>query len=88
MKITSGLRKKLNKIASKYSKWLYPKEIAGFYDEVSELGVYIPVWSKWDDQNAHPYFIDGEEVENSMLVFDKYEGDMDSPKDEYNIYFS
>ena len=62
MKISKGLRNKLNKIAQKYSKWLYPKEIAGFYDEVAELGVYIPAWSKWDDQNAHPYFIDGEDV--------------------------
>ena len=87
MKITSGLRKKLNKIATKYSKWLYPNEIKYFYDEIAELGVEVPMWSAWDEGRGHRYYIDGEEVENSLLVFSKYEG-TNSPCDEYNIYFS
>lgn len=88
MRISKGLRDKLNKIAIKYSKWLYPKEIQGFYKEIAELGVVIPAWGYWDKDNAHPYTVDGEEVENSMVVFDVYEGSYDNPKNEYNIYFS
>lgn len=87
MKISKGLRSKLNKIAAKYSRWMTPKQIAGFYKEISDLGVYVPAWSKWDDDQGHRYFIDGEEVENSLLVFQFYE-DPNSEKNEYNIYFS
>lgn len=86
VKIDKKLRKQLNSIASKYSKWLYPKEIQGFYNEVSELGIYIPAWSHWDKNNGHRYYLNDKEVTNSLLVFDVYEGD--NGKNEYNIYFS
>lgn len=86
VRINTKLRKQLNQIAAKYSKWLYPKEIRTFYDEVAQLGITIPAWSKWDDNNGHPYELNGERVENSLCVFDVYEGD--NGKNEYNIYFS
>lgn len=86
VRIDKKLRKQLNSIASKYSKWLYPKEIQGFYNEVSELGIYIPAWSYWDKDNAHRYYLNDKEVTNSLLVFTVYEGD--HGKNEYNIYFS
>lgn len=88
VRINQKLRKQLNKIAAKYSRWLYPHEIRGFYDEISELGITIPMWNKCDDNNAHEYLLDGQPVINSMVVFTKYEGTADSEKDEYNIYFS
>lgn len=88
VRINQKLRKQLNKIAARYSRWLYPHEIGAFYDEVSELGITIPMWDKWDDNNPHEYLLNGQPVINSMVVFNKYEGTADSEKDEYNIYFS
>lgn len=85
-RIDSSLRKRLNKIAQRYSKWLYPKELKGFYDEISELGITIPAWSSYEDDRPHTYLLDGKEVTNSLCVFQKYEGDHE--KNEYNIYFS
>lgn len=86
VRINAKLRKQLNQIAAKYSKWLYPREIRGFYDEVSALGVTIPMWDKWEDDRGHRYELNGETVENSLCVFQVYEGD--HGKNEYNIYFS
>lgn len=88
MKINAAFRKKLNKIAAKYSKWLAPKEFVKFYDEVAELGVIIPCWSFWDEHDAHPFEINGEEVENSRFVMSKYEADGHGNRAEYNLYFS
>lgn len=84
--ISSGLRRKLNKIAQRYSKWLSPKELRGFYDEISELGVTVPAWSYDEDDRPHKYLLDGKEVTNSLCVFQTYEGD--HGRNEYNIYFS
>ena len=86
VRIDRKLRKQLNSIASRYSKWLYPKEIQGFYKEIEELGIHVPAWSSWDKNNGHRYYLNGQEVMNSLLVFDVYEGD--NGKNEYNIYFS
>lgn len=86
VRINPKLRKQLNAIAAKYSKWLYPKEIQSFYDEIGVLGVYVPAWSYWDSNNGHRYYLNGQEVTNSLLVFDVYEGN--EGKNEYNIYFS
>lgn len=86
MRIDRKTRNTLNKIAAKYSKWMTPKEIRGFYDEIGELGVVVPAWSYYDRNNGHRYEINGQEVENSLLVFDVYEGD--NGRNEYNIYFS
>lgn len=86
IRIDKKLRKQLNSIAAKYSKWMYPKEIQGFYNEIEALGVYVPAWSVWDKNNGHRYYIDNKEVTNSLLVFDVYEGE--NGRNEYNIYFS
>ena len=84
--ISSGLRRKLNKIAQRYSKWLSPKELRGFYDEISELGVTVPAWYYDENDRPHKYLLDGKEVTNSLCVFQTYEGD--HGRNEYNIYFS
>ena len=86
IRINNKLRQKLNRIAQKYSKWLYPKELRGFYDEISELGVVVPAWSYDENDRPHKYLLDGKEVTNSLCVFQIYEGD--HGKNEYNIYFS
>ena len=83
-RIDPKLRRKLNSIAQRYSKYLYPEELRGFYDEVSELGITIPMFDAYSGDN-HPYLLNGEEVTNSYFVFQKYEG---KEKDEYNMYFS
>ena len=86
IRINNKLRQKLNRLAQKYSKWLYPKELRGFYDEISELGVTVPAWSYDEDDRPHKYLLDGKEVTNSLCVFQTYEGD--HGRNEYNIYFS
>jgi hypothetical protein len=86
IRINNKLRQKLNRIAQKYSKWLYPKELRRFYDEISELGVTVPAWSYDEDDRPHKYLLDGKEVTNSLCVFQTYEGD--NGRNEYNIYFS
>jgi len=85
MKITAKIRRELNKIAIKYSGWKTPQEFVKIYDELNIIGVEIPCWSVWGDNNAHFYNINGEEVENSRFVLSKYKGET---KDEYNLYFS
>ena len=86
IRIDNKLRQKLNRIAQKYSRWLYPKELRGFYDEISELGVTVPAWSYDENDRPHKYLLDGKEVTNSLCVFQIYEGD--NGRNEYNIYFS
>lgn len=88
MKINARLRKQLNQIALKYSRWIEAKEICRFYDEVSELGITIPCWSYWDRYNAHPYLLNDEPVDNSRFVLQKYESDEHPGRVEYNLYFS
>ena len=70
-RISSDLRRKLNAIAQRYSKYLYPKELRGFYDEVAELGITIPMFDFYSG-DTHPYLLNGEEVTNSYFVFQKY----------------
>lgn len=88
MKLKATLRKQLNKICAKYSGWLYPKEFVPFYDEVAALGVEIPAWDYWSKDNPHPFTLNGEDVENSHFVLEKYESSCGSGKIEFNLYFS
>ena len=86
VRIDSNLRNRLNRVAQRYSKWLSPRELRGFYDEVSALGITIPSWSYDENDIPHKYFLDGKEVTNSLCVLQTYEGD--HGRNEYNIYFS
>lgn len=87
MKINNKVRKQLNKIAIKYSGWQFDENFVKIYDELKEFNVFIPAWQYWDKDNAHVFEINGEEVENSRFVCSKYE-DINSNKNEYNLYFS
>lgn len=88
MKIKAEFRKKLNHIASRYCGWLEPKEFVKFYDEVAKLGVEIPCWGYWDRDNGHPYTVNGEDVDNSRFVLQKYESPNHGTRIEFNLYFS
>ena len=87
IKIGKRMLNKLNKIVWKYCGWHSPKEISRMYDELEELGIYIPAWSKWDDDKGHMYYLNGAEVTNSLFVYDVYE-DSNSDRNDYTIYFS
>ena len=87
-RINAKMRKQLNKVAAQFSKWMTPKEASEFFDVLQrEYNVHVPAWDSWDEENSHPYYIDGMEVENSRLVYQVYKG-TNSDKNEYNIYFS
>lgn len=85
MKINKKLRDQLNTIVGRYSKWCEPSEIGNMWDELSQNGVFCPCWSAWE-RDSHEFTVNGECVENSLLVFSVYEGP--EVRNEYNIYFS
>ncbi len=87
MKINKQLHRKLNNICNKYSGWMIPSDMVKIYDELDELGITVPAWSSYDENRGHEFMINGETVENSMFVLSTYKGS-DTPKNEYNIYFS
>lgn len=85
MKANKRLLKKVNSIASKYSKWLFPSELQAMYEELNAIGVSVDIITSDSDRCA--WYYKGEEVENSYFIYQVYEGLL-SFKNEYNIYFS
>lgn len=85
MKANKQLLKKVNSIASKYSKWLFPIELQAMYQELEKIGVSVDVIVSGSDRCA--WYYKGEEVENSYFIYQVYEGLL-TLKNEYNIYFS
>ena len=86
MKISEKDRQRLNKIVAPYSGWHYEFEIRKMYDELLMTGVEIPMITAYDGEQ-HEYTYNGEPVDNSLFIFQKYEG-RNSDRNEYNIYFS
>lgn len=93
--ITTKVRNHLNKICYKYCGWKYPAEISHLWDELSAEGVEIGIISgmgkvaedggkSWEV----PFQYNGETIVNSYFIYQVYEGNGDSLKNEYNIYFS
>lgn len=70
-------------------------EIAAMYDELEKIGVStgcitnrqdFPNLGCWQDHCE--WYINGEEVENSVFVYSVYEGNPNITRNDYNIYFS
>ena len=92
MKIKSDERKLINKILAKYNGYHYPKELQNLWKELDEIGVEVMIhnrqdWQPYEWESKDTYTIDGEEVDNSLFIFQVYENP-NSDKNEYNLYVS
>lgn len=92
MKVDSKTRKLINKILAKYNGYHYPEELQRLWDELSDIGVEVLIhnrqdWRDFEWESKDSYTIDGEEVDNSMFIFQVYENP-NSDKNEYNMYVS
>ena len=72
-----------------------PHEIAAMYDELEKIGVSTGCITNRQDfpnlgcwQGHCEWYINGEEVENSVFVYSVYEGNPNITRNDYNIYFS
>ena len=94
MQIKKAMLNKLNAIACKYSRWAEPSEIRAFWQELNAIGVDVEPLTNRRGNGAGSwrcianYSINGEQVENSALVYAVYEGNLDTIRNEYTIYFS
>lgn len=85
---------KLNKVASKYSRMLEPKEFTKFYDEIAEYGIEIDLITGVGDKSSMGgeswtvnYYKDDRLVTNSRFVYQVYKP-TSGTKYDFNIYFS
>ena len=95
MKATRKQIKAANEIAARFSGWHEPHEIAAMYDELEKIGVSTGCITNRQDfpnlgcwQGHCEWYINGEEVENSVFVYSVYEGNPNITRNDYNIYFS
>lgn len=92
--IPANIRKKANTICQKYSGWHDPSEIRNLWNELLELGIDVGMLTNRRENGAggwtvtQPFEYNGEVCDNSMLVFDCYEGNYETTKNDYNIYIS
>ena len=92
MKITSNERKLINKILAKYNGYHYLSELQKLWKELDEIGVEVMIhnrtdWREYEWESKDTYTMDGEEVDNSLFIFQVYENP-NSDKNEYNMYVS
>lgn len=96
IKINQATKNKLNKICQKYCGWKLPEEIRTLWDELVEAGVDPILVQGYPTSVAEDggksweinYTIKDKDVINSRFIYQVYEGNGDSLKNEYNIYFS
>ena len=81
MKATRKQIRAANEIAARFSGWHEPHEIAAMYDELEKIGVSTGCITNRQDfpnlgcwQGHCEWYINGEEVENSVFVYSVYEG--------------
>ena len=92
--LPAPVRKKANKICQKYNGWHDPSEIRELWGELLELGIDVGMLTNRRDNGGgswtvtQPFEYNGEICDNSVLVFDCYEGNYDTTKNDYNIYIS
>lgn len=84
-KINAKIRKQANTIIAKYNGYKLPQEVAPMYDELSEIGILIPMFAA--DTDTHTFEYNGETVENSRFVYQVYEPST-GLRNEYNMYIS
>ena len=81
--INAKIRNQANKIIAKYNGYRKPQDIAKMYEELSEIGVTIPMFAG----NMTAFEYNGKAVENSRFVYQAYEMP-ESDNVEYNMYIS
>ena len=84
-----------NRIAARFGGWREPEEIRAMYEALEAVGITTGVITNRRDfpnlgcwQGSCEWYINGEEVENSRLIYSVYEGNPNITKNDYNIYFS
>lgn len=92
-KINERIRRKLNSIVNRYNGWQDPSAIGKMFGELADEGVDVTVMGPPQDYAPGakswtvPWELDGVRVENSMFVYSVYGGG-ETPRNEYNMYFS
>ena len=92
-KISERIRRKLNSIVNRYNGWQEPAAIGKMFKELADEGVDVTVMGPPQDYAPGakswtvPWELDGVRVENSMFIYSVYEGG-ETPRNEYNMYFS
>ena len=92
-KINERIRRKLNAIINRYNGWQDPSAIGKMFGELADEGVDVTIMGPPQDYAPGakswtvPWALEGVRVENSMFVYSVYEGG-DTPRNEYNMYFS
>ena len=86
MKATRTQVRQANKIACRYCKgYIKAEEIQTMYDELSYIGITTGMIC--NSNTSCEWYINGEEVENSVYVYSIYKNEYNS-KIEFTIYFS
>ena len=94
MKISKRDLNRINRIVSRYSGWREPSEIRDMWRELYEAGIEVGMLTNRRDNGAgawsctQSYTFNGKEVENSLFVYCVYEGNTNTTRNEYTIYFS
>ncbi len=87
MRVSRKIIAEANKITSKYSKWIEPKELQNMYKELDEIGV--SVGTIYGSNNSCEWYYEGDEVDNSLFISTIYKDyNRSDMKNEYTIYFS
>lgn len=87
MKATRKTIQQANQIAAKYSKWIEPKELQNMYQELESIGITTGLI--YNDNKSCEWYLNGEEVENSLYVYMTFsDSNVSEHKKEYTIYFS
>ena len=90
MKITKKQRDYANLVISKYTRNLISNsDLFELYNELSELGITFMITGYLGaEPQAHTYELDGELVENSLIVWGKYYPSETSNRFELTCYLS
>jgi len=90
---------KANEITSRYSKWIYPKDLQNMYKELEAIGITVGMITNRQDEKysvscyswlgSCEYYYNGIEVSDSLFIMSVYTDlNFSDTKNEYTIYFS
>ena len=96
IRFSASLKKRLNNVCKKYNGWHLPEELVSLWDTLyDEFGIEILIQgypNSVAEDGAKCWVVDfdyyGEPVSNCKFVYSVYEGNGDSLKNDYLIYFS
>ena len=92
--LPASVRKQANRICQKYNGYHLPQEVRNLWDELEELGIDVGMLTNRKENGAGGWSVEqsfdynGERCDNSVLVFDCYEGNPNTLKNDYTIYIS